>query len=108
MAAIQNTLGAVIKEYPIKNIYKNVVLVLFLSHVILQVGVKQLTPKSITGIKRENLTRDIESRPRSRSRTYHQSLHLLNAQISGILAAMQKLTSSLCIYHPWPNHQSRA
>ena len=55
MAAIQNTLGAVIKENPIKNI-----LVLFLSHVFLQVGVKQLTPKSITGIKRENLILDIE------------------------------------------------
>ena len=52
------TLRAVIKWYP-KNISKNVVFVLFLPHVFLQVGIKQVilcamhTPVSITGIKRE-------------------------------------------------------
>ena len=34
------TLGAVIKGYPVKNIPKNVVFVLFLPHVFVQVGVK--------------------------------------------------------------------
>ena len=53
------TLRAVIKGYPIKNISKNVVFVLFLPHVFLQVGIKQVircvmhTPVNITGIKRE-------------------------------------------------------
>ena len=36
------TLRAVIKQYPIKNISKNVVFVLFLPHVLLQVGIKQV------------------------------------------------------------------
>ena len=55
------TLRAVIKWYPIKNISKNIVFVLFLPHVLLQVGIKQVircamhTPVSInfTGIKRQ-------------------------------------------------------
>ena len=53
------TLRAVIKWYPIKNICKNVVFVLFLPHVFLQVGIKQVircamhTPVNITEIKCE-------------------------------------------------------
>ena len=62
------TLRAVIKWYPMKNISKNSVFVLFLPHVFLQVGIKQViryamhTPVSITGIKRE--TQDLYIGPR--------------------------------------------